>query len=75
MTKHKSQNPDRDEAIVLMREGGMTLREIAETVGLSVERAIGTQGYQLEFQSSPETPCFGSLRLKLRWPRSQVVTL
>jgi hypothetical protein len=30
---------------------------------------------KLEFQSSPLTPCFGFLRLKLRWLRSKVVTL
>jgi len=36
-----SRNPDRDEAIVLMREAGMTLREIGEVVGLSRERVRG----------------------------------
>ena len=36
-----SQNSDRDQAIVLMHEAGMTLREIAEVVGLSRERVRG----------------------------------
>lgn len=30
-----SRNPDRDRAIVLMREAGMTVREIGKQVGLS----------------------------------------
>lgn len=33
-----SQNPERDRAIVLMREGGMTLREIGKEIGLSADR-------------------------------------
>ena len=39
-----SRTPDRDQAIVLMHEGGMSLREIAEVVGLSCgsQRAVGS---------------------------------
>jgi hypothetical protein len=40
-SRRQGRNPDRDREIVLMREAGMTLREIAEEVGLSRERVRG----------------------------------